>query len=200
MPRPALVTGDEKFLFLLLRLSVALTAVGLHASQTQATESGCPSLLVPASSSAKVLSVLASWLHRAQRPAPGHLCHLFGSPPLNGSATSSSCAHTGVLCSPRWVCLLCSIPHDNKAGLWGLWATIPYRVTWFPGLCLLLPQLPPPPMLGLSCHVRPAWSGCFVTCLKQNGKEEGALEEAAGSPVHLWAYFWRKDDLSHLWN
>ena len=58
--RPALVIGDEKFLFLLLRLSVALTAVGLHASQTEATESGCPSLLVPASSSAKLLSVPAA--------------------------------------------------------------------------------------------------------------------------------------------
>lgn len=59
MLRPALVIGEEKFLLLLLRLSVALTAVGLHASQTEATESGCPSLLVPASSSAKLLSVPA---------------------------------------------------------------------------------------------------------------------------------------------
>lgn len=97
------------------------------------------------------LAVGNIWLPAASPPGSGHHCwHLAWL-----CYFLFSCSRWGALLSP-WVCLPYFIPNNNKAGRQWPCTNVSSQVTQFLGLCLLLPQLLPPRMLGLSCHFQSA--------------------------------------------
>lgn len=166
--KPALVVwGWEISLFPTKAVTtVVFAAVGLYSSKAEARGSA---ILLPCSLPAfqpHCSQLPMRWLllwPQASGCRAGWGEHLTVSRPLP-SGSGHHCWHLAWLCyflfpCSRWgallspcVCLPYFIPNNNKAGLRWPCANISRQVTQFLGLCLLLPQLAPPWMLGLSCH------------------------------------------------